>query len=619
MPVPPPILSAVTRPGAAVFPENQAAVQVLASQRAHLAVSPHPAGTVWHLPTASPASGPRLLVTPTGHGILYGEHGRRILSVDPGGTPLHECVWHADNHGPPRLLHARLHLDWGQWVGIKPEGLVNVATFDISKKPGWQQLTTRDLQGMAAQALGVTPDDIAFFYDDKSLALDQKGQVTIRHRKDAFYILEDGTFSQPRFMACMGAMHWGSIDFLPVVELFQSLLAGTGSATFELIRGLYDDQAAGSPPRLLRYRGIPTYPSPQAFQLFLTYFVPEAPGVVDPLLLFMDPTRSAQVTWRPRPDAPHRHFDSEQRLCVTVTAGAVIKVTRQDDSAALPFGRPRKGGLAPGGRMAGTTAAALQLQDGDRREELPLRPEWGVTDATPLPERSGSSALTWRALFPGGAPELDARRVYFAVPIFPDDARLVDEPVTQPLALEQILDYLERLAGAPRSSSPPGSVLIHDWDLLLSELIDCADNRDYIALYTRPEFAQRQAQRLWDQAAASGHLPNLQHVSVLPADRHRDAAYAKSYGMIYRWLPFDRYTQRADCERGLEMVSNALASGGHAILCGPPWLGEACARVSLRVLAADAIAETAGVRMHQTILPKAQINPEATLYLAQKA
>ena len=618
MPVPMNILSAVTRPGSVIFTENRESVQALTRGTESLIASPHPSGTVWHLPTALPTNGPRVLVTATGHGIVYGEHGRRILYVDPGGTPLHECAWSTQTQGPPTLIHARFYLDWGQWVGLKPEGLVNEASFDISRKPGWQKLTPRDLQTMAAQALHVTPEEIAFFYDDKSLPLDSQGCVTIRHRKDAFYILEDGTFSRPRFMACMGAMHWGQIDFLPVVELFQSLLAGTGSATFELIRGLYDDQTAGGPPRLLRYRGIPTYPSPQAFQLFSTYFVPEAPGGGDPLALFMDPARSAEVAWRPRPDAPHRYFNTEHGLCVTVTAGAVSKVTRQNDAAALPFGRPRKGGVAPGGRMVGTTTAALQLQDGDRREEFPLRPEWGVTKATPLPVLSASPRVTWRALFPDGAPELDMKRAYFAVPIYPDDDQPVEDAMTQPLALEHVLDYLERLSGMPGRSGPPGSVLIDGWDLLLSEFIDCADGRGYTVLYTHPEFAQRQAQRLWDQASAAGHLSSLQRLSFFPADRHQGAAYAGSYGMIYRWMPFDSYQQRADCEQNLALVSNALTTGSHAILVGPPWLGDACSRVSLRMLGSDPLAETAGVRMHQAILPKARINPDATLYLMQK-
>jgi hypothetical protein len=619
MQIPSPLLSAVTKPGALVLPENHTAVQTLAKQMDHLTASPEAGGMVWRLPDTSLAIGPCLLVTATGHGIVYGEHGQRILYVDPHGALLHECAWEAaDNLNPPRLLWARLQLDWGQWVGVKPEGLINEARFDLSKKPGWQKLTRADLHHMAAQAMGVTAEDVGFFYDDNSLTLDTQGLVTIRHRKDIFLILDDGTFAQPRFMACMGAMHWGRIDFLPVVELFQSLLAGTGSATFEMIRGLYDDQNADSAPPVLRYRGIPTYPSPQAFQLFSTYFVPEAPGGADPFPLFMDPAQSAKVTWRPRPEVPRRFFDAEPGLCVTVTGGTVQKVTRQNDSAALPYSRPRKDGSAPGGRMVGTTQTVLQLQDGDRREEFPLREEWGVTKPAPLPERPASPALTWRALFPEGAPALDMNRAYFAVSLFPEDDRMVEDAMTQPLALEQTLDYFERLSARPNRSGSLGNVLIHNWDLLLSEIIHPTEGQDYTVLYTRPEFAQRQAQRLWDQTAASGRLSNLRRVAFLQADRHQQTAYTKSYGLLYCWIPFEQYRQRAECERSLEAVSKALISGGSAILAGPPWLKDVCSRVALRVLASDPIAETTGVRMHRAILPKARVNPEATLFLVQK-
>ena len=115
-------------------------------------------------------------------------------------------------------------------------------------------------------------------------------------------MLADGTFEKARFMACMGAMHWERIDFLPVVELFQSLLPGTGSAAFELIRGLYDDQNRES-QLPLRYRGIPTYPSEAAFRLFSTVFSPTGDN---PLALFMEPARSHEVTWLPDPHPPHR-------------------------------------------------------------------------------------------------------------------------------------------------------------------------------------------------------------------------------------------------------------------------------------------------------------------------
>ncbi len=611
------IVAIMTRPGNVVFPENRPSMDALIDQNGKFVASPHALGTVWRPPSGSPKAGPRVLFTQAGHAIFYGTHGHRILCVDPGGTPLHECAWD-DTGSDPKLLYARLYLDWGQWVGLKPEGLVNIGTLDLSRKPGWQRHTTKDLQMMAAQTLQVTPEEIAFFYGNQSMTMDAQGRLTIRHRKDALYILDDGGFAKPRFMACMGAMHWGHIDFLPVVELFQSLLPGTGSATFELIRGLYDDQTVGGPPRPLRYRGIPTYPSPQAFQLFSTYFVPEAPGGADPFPLFLDPRRSGEVIWKPRPDMPRRYLDFAQGVCVTVVGGAVQKVTKLNDSVPVPYTRPRKDGWAPGGRMLGTTPTALQLQDGERLEEILLRPQWGVTRTDPLPARSPAPVLTWRVLFPEGIPALDTKRAHGAVPLYPDDETMVDEVATLPLVVEQALEYLDRVAATTKGAAAFKSTLLHGWDAVLAECLDLAQDRNYTVLYTRPEFAQRQAQRVWDQAAAAGTLANLRRIVFLDAARHQEAVYAKSYGLIYGWIPFEQYQHRTDCERQLGTVSKVLAPEGAAIMVGPAWLGEACRRVSLRVRVADPVAQTPGVRMHQAILPKARVNPDATLFFLQK-
>ena len=207
----------------------------------------------------------------TGHVVLYGPLGRRMLMTDPDGHPLHECEWEARADGTARLVSARFCLDWGQWVGLKPNGLVHAMQLDLTSRPEWQTLTRHDLRMMASRAMGVAIEEVGFFYADDDLMLDGTGHATIRQRKDAFYVLEDGAWDRARFMSCMSAMHWATIDYLPVVELFKSLLPGTGSAAFELIRGLYDDQNAHA-PKPLRYRGIPTYPSAAAFGLFSKFF-----------------------------------------------------------------------------------------------------------------------------------------------------------------------------------------------------------------------------------------------------------------------------------------------------------------------------------------------------------
>ena len=49
---------------------------------------------------------------PTGHMVIYGPHGRRILFVDPEGHPLHECEWKQTANSCVKFLSARVFLDW---------------------------------------------------------------------------------------------------------------------------------------------------------------------------------------------------------------------------------------------------------------------------------------------------------------------------------------------------------------------------------------------------------------------------------------------------------------------------------------------------------------------------
>ena len=286
-------------------------------------------------------AGGRVVRQATGHLVFYRSDDRRFLATDPEGNPLHECEWGTDTTGNVILCRARMRLDWGQWVGLKPAGLVNETSLNLASKPDWQRLKADDLRTMAAQALRVPMEEVRFFYRDEDLLIEPTGRATIRQRKDAFYVLQDGDFERARFMSCMGAMSWSSIDFLPVVELFKSLLPGTGPAVFELIRGLYDDQNEGKPtPRLLRYRGIPTYPSKSAFRLFSSFFTPQAPGNSNPFTLFMNPERSNDVLWMPAGTPPIRYFDQGAGACLTLQGGLLHKVTVASDSSGLSYMSP---------------------------------------------------------------------------------------------------------------------------------------------------------------------------------------------------------------------------------------------------------------------------------------
>ena len=315
----------------------------------------------------------------TGHHVFYGEHGQRVLLADPDGNPLHECLWSTQSSDIPVLVSARIRLDWGQWVGIKPAALVNTISLDLSKRPGWENLTRDDLREMAARAMKSDIATIQFFYRDEDLELHGDGTATIRQVKDAFYVLQDGSFEGARFMSCMSRMEWGRIDYLPVVELFLSLLPGTGSATFELIRGLYDDQQFDSPTSL-RYRGIPTYPSIAAFRIFSLFFTPSMPSGEIPQEVFLDVNRSHEVEWRPSLEYPVRYLDEEQRLSVTTHHRKIQKVTLWDDSSGLAYLATTSSGKAKAdGRGAQVVGQELHLYDGAQRSAWKTREAWQLS------------------------------------------------------------------------------------------------------------------------------------------------------------------------------------------------------------------------------------------------
>ena len=99
-------------------------------------------------------SGGRVVTRETGHLVFYRPDGRRVLATDPGGHPLHECDWQSSADGTVSLARARIRLDWGQWIGLKPGGLVNETRLNLAMRPGWQGITPEDLRAMAAQAMG---------------------------------------------------------------------------------------------------------------------------------------------------------------------------------------------------------------------------------------------------------------------------------------------------------------------------------------------------------------------------------------------------------------------------------------------------------------------------------
>lgn len=553
---------------------------------------------------------------PTGHLVFYRHDGRRFLGTDPAGHPLHECEWESIGTGTVLLTRARVRLDWGRWILIKPDGLVNETRLNLTSRPNWQQITSDDLRAMAAGALRVPIEEVRWFYRDEDFAIDLKGIATIRQRKDALYVLDDGEFEKARFMACMGALHWEQIDFLPVVELFKSLLPGTGSAVFELIRGLYDDQNKRlSVPRVLRYRGIPTYPSEAAFRLFSGFFTPQSVSGQDPFADFMSPSKAHSVAWLPAEHPPVRYLDESQGLCLTVKNGIVQKAMVAEDPAGLPYVSSIGRRVLPLDRSLRVEDSRLILKDRETELTLPLNPALQVR-TLPL-DTCPVSPVDWRMVFVQGIPRISPAEAFEAVPLFPKDDTEISELAAQSFVADYLDDLGEQDREVGRLRSQAERVLIVNGDAVVSTCILFDRPRDYTVNVRYFAYAQRQAQQLWTQCAEVQRWDWLQRIRMVTEDTCEESMInCGPYDLIYQWLPYESFNSSATMRTIVTQLSQMLRRGGDAFVVGPVQLGELLAQERSRLLVhwAQSVASLPTFLMHRTILPKSRLKPGLTVF-----
>ena len=552
---------------------------------------------------------------PTGHLVFYRSDGRRFLATDPSGHPLHECEWQANADGTVSLARARIRLDWGRWVGLKPGGLVNETRLNLATRAGWQRLTAEDLRHMASQAMRVPIEEVRFFYGDDDLVIDAHGQATIRHRKDAFYVLEDGSFESARFMACMGAMHWGDIDFLPVVELFKSLLPGTGSATFELIRGLYDDQSKGqASPRPLRYRGIPTYPSEAAFRLFSSFFSPRVPSGADPLALFMDQTRAHEITWTPAQDPPVRFFHDQPSLCLTVQGERIQKATVADDLMGLSYVNPARRRVIPWDRSVTVRDQGVELIDRqDRRHVTMSVRSLQRMPSGPVP---APSPADWRSVFVEGVPSVQVGEVFGAVVLSPEDNTPIGELAAQPFVADYLQDLAEQDRDLAHIVSRAEQILIDNGDAVIATCIPFDRPREILAHIRNSAFAIKQAQQIWSLCAELQRWDWMKLVRFTETKTEKPAGW--SADLAYVWLPYEDFEHATVLGVHGRMLATQIKSGGHAFVVGPVRFRSDLVEAGFQVCWEEPVESLPTFRMHKTILPKARVKAGLTLFLIRR-
>ena len=563
-------------------------------------------------------AGGRAVELATGHHVFYGKHGQRILMADPDGNPLHECLWGEQASDIPVLVSARIRLDWGQWVGIKPAGLVNTISLDLSKRPGWEHLTQDDLREMAARAMNADIATIQFFYRNEDLELHDDGKATIRQVKDAFYVLQDASFEGARFMSCMSRMEWGQIDYLPVVELFLSLLPGTGSATFELIRGLYDDQQADFPTSL-RYRGIPAYPSIGAFRLFSAFFTPSTESGEVPQDVFLDINRSHEVEWQPSSEYPARYIDEEQRLSVTIHHHKIQKITLWDDSTGLAYLATASSGEAKSdARGAQIIGQELHLYDGEQLKVLKAREGWNLAKNGNRREWKAFSS-SWRGCFPRGHPELSPSQAFSAVLLYPDGSQIIGERESQPFIFDYLEDFLEEQAELRRFREMADHILVARCDASLGACLKYDRPQFYTIWYEWPEFAQKHAQQVWNTLNRKQILSWLPHFKFLPVSQEAITHTSSPFDWMNVWIPFSVYDDHKELRQWSWFLANHLVPGGIGCVAGPAVMGQLFQENGLSMVHVEQGESLPTFKIHQAILQKGRLHPELAVWIIQQS
>lgn len=612
-------LDVLEKPGNVAFPASLQEIESLKQSLSSLNHKTDNGADYWFTGDAPSAATTRIKQYPTGHRVFYTGQGRRFLMTDPEGHTLHEVEWepHAET-GEPRFKHVRMQLDCRQWAGIRPRAKKYSNRINISSMPGWERMTLDDLRKGAAQAWRVPYSEVKYFYHDENFVHAGKGEYDVQLYKDGLYVLIDGNWEKTLFISYMFTVNWDRLDLIPVVELFQSTLPGTGGAAFEFIWGLYEDQSREEDLPPLRYRGLPTYPSKEAFNIFNAFFEPKGPKSEDTLNVFMDPDRSHELEWTPRANPPWRYFSDEHKISLSVQNGLLYKVSVQDDPVALPYINTARGGRGPCQRTLEVIGDALVLHDGPERRDLPLDPAWNITKQASQPFTPPSHPFGWRHFFSDGMPAVDPLKVLFTVPIYPDGDAEIHEPTLQPMAVDQILHYMEQHDDMAERLEKVKRVLVHTFDTVIAGCIDCAQAREYVVLYSDAEFAQKNAQELWNYAAARNQLENVRQTRFLKEEDHVEAVYQETYDLIYKWIPFFYHTDRDTCEKILMSVVQALTPGGLAFLVGPWPLKGLLEAYGLHVLNADRIVEMPFFQQHLKMCPENQANPDATVFFVEK-
>ena len=86
------------------------------------------------------------------------------------------------------------------------------------------------------------------------------------------------------------------------------------------------------------------------------------------------------------------------------------------------------------------------------------------------------------------------------------------------------------------------------------------------------------------------------------------------YDLAYEWMPFSLYDKPDAVGLRMQQLSRRVSSGAVVFVVGPPTLADGCRAAGMQIQAITPVASLPTFRMHQSVLPRAQLKSGLMLY-----
>jgi hypothetical protein len=195
---------------------------------------------------------------------------------------------------------------------------------------------------------------------------------------------------------------------------------------------------------------------------------------------------------------------------------------------------------------------------------------------------------------------------------------MIGEQESQPFVFDFLDDFFEERPNLFRLRSSAKRVLLSHCEAGMGSCLHFKQPQSHTIWYTWQEFAQKNAQSIWNRLFRMDRLSCLPNFHLIPFELQMLEVVQERYDWIYLWIPFSDYANSTMIDRWGKFLKTHLSGGSIGCVAGPPVLKRNFQGQDLQIVHAAAGDSLPTFRIHQTILPDGWLNPELTVWIVQK-